>query len=104
MAAVEPDDLFPEAHNPAHTRVVNDRCLVRTQDDHCVVLVCGIVLAQYAVCDRLAEVHAMVSLVDQGWADQIAVARAFACSARTVRRYQRRFEDGGLAALGRAVG
>jgi len=43
----------------------------------------------------------MVGLVAQGWADQLEVAWAFHCSARTVRRYQRRFEEGGLAALSR---
>ena len=37
----------------------------------------------------------MVSLVEQGWADQNDVARAFGCSARSIRRYQRRFEAGG---------
>jgi hypothetical protein len=46
----------------------------------------------------------MVSLVEQGWADQIEVAGAFNQSVRTVRRQQRRFEDGGLAALGATNG
>ena len=46
----------------------------------------------------------MVSLVDQGWADQNDVARSFGCSVRTLRRHQRRFEDGGLAALGHTGG
>ena len=41
-------------------------------------MVSGIVLAQYALTDRMAEAHAMVSLVEQGWADQNEVARAFA--------------------------
>src|SRR5664279_4357593 len=62
------------------------------------------VLAQYASSDYMAEAHAMVSLVEQGWANQIEIARAFACSARTVRRHQRRFEAGGLAALGHTGG
>ena len=52
----------------------------------------------------MAEAHAMVGLVAQGWADQLEVAWAFHCSARTVRRYQRRFEEGGLAALSRVGG
>src|SRR5438132_1511003 len=52
----------------------------------------------------MAQAHAMVSLVEQGWANQNDVARAFHCSARTVRRDQRRFEDGGLAALGQQGG
>jgi transposase len=46
----------------------------------------------------------MGSLVEQGWAEQSDVARAFGRSARTVRRLQRRFEAGGLPALARAAG
>ncbi|NUN92450.1 MAG: helix-turn-helix domain-containing protein [Verrucomicrobiae bacterium] len=68
------------------------------------MIVAGMVLSQYAVGDRMSEAHAMVSLVEQGWADQIEVARAFAYSVRTVRRHQRRFEDGGLSALGHGRG
>jgi transposase len=104
MASVQSDDLFPETWNPEGTRVINDRCLLRTEEGHRVVLVAGMVLAQYALADRMAEAHALVSLVEQGWADQVEVARAFLCSARTVRRQQRRFEEGGLAALGRVDG
>jgi len=104
MAAPQKDDLFPEAHNPECLRVINERCLLRSQDGHRVVVVSGMVLAQYASSDYMAEAHAMVSLVEQGWANQIEIARAFACSARTVRRHQRRFEMGGLAALGHTDG
>ena len=68
------------------------------------VLIAGIPIAHYAIGDAMAEAHAMVSLIEQGWADQIDVARAFGRSERSVRRYQRRFEDGGLAALGRPCG
>jgi len=100
MANIRTDDLFPAARNPEGTQVINERCLLRTQDGHRVVLVSGIPLAQYAVGDRMSEAHAMVSLIDPGWADQNDVARAFGYSVRTVRRYQRRFEEGGLAALG----
>ena len=87
-------ELFPNADADAHAAVVNDRCLIRTRDGHRLVIVAGLVLAQFAVGDRMAEAHAMVSLVEQGWADQTDVARAFGCSARTVRRYQRRVESG----------
>ena len=104
MTAVAEGDLFPEARNPEGTRVINDRCLLRTQDDHCVLLVSGIILAQYAVTDHMAEAHAMVSLVDQGWANQVEVARAFKCTVRTVRRHQRRFEESGLAGLAHGRG
>ena len=104
MGADKSDDFFPDLRNPAGTWIINDRCLVRTQDGHCVVLVSGIVLAQYALTDRMAEAYARVNLVEQGWATQQDVARAFDCSVRTVRRDQRRFEDGGLAALGHLGG
>lgn len=103
--ATEPSaDLFPEARNPQGTIVINERCLIRTQSAHRVVVVSGVVLAHYAIADTMSEAHAMVSLVEQGMADQNDVARAFGCSSRTVRRQQRRFEDGGLAALGLSRG
>ena len=61
MTAVPTDDLFPEARNPRGTVAINDRCVLRTQDGHCVLFVSGIILAQYAVTDRMAQAHAMVS-------------------------------------------
>ena len=72
--AAQTEDLFPETRNPPHLRLINDRCLMRTQDGHRVVIVSGVVLAQYALEDRMAQAHAMVSLVEQGWADQNDVA------------------------------
>jgi len=104
MAGPPQEELFAGASESDGTVAVNGRCLVRTQDGHRVVLVAGIVLCQYAVGDRMAEAHAMVSLVEQGWAEQEDVARAFGCSSRTVRRFQRRFEGGGLPALARVPG
>ncbi|MBL9129344.1 MAG: helix-turn-helix domain-containing protein [Verrucomicrobiales bacterium] len=104
MTAERETDWFPDARYPEGTRVLNGRCLLRTQDRHCVVLVCGIVLAQFSSADGLAAAHAMVSLVEQGWATQSEVAQAFGCTVRTVRRHQRRFEGGGLASLARANG
>jgi transposase len=97
-------DFFPEARNSESTRAINGRCLIRTHDEHRVVTVSGIIMAHYAVTDRMAEAHAMVSLVEQGWATQIEVASAFSQSERTVRRQQRRYEEGGLAALVRSNG
>ena len=102
-ASNEPD-LFADQGAPTGVAIINERCVLRTQDGHRVLLVCGIILAQYAVGDAMAETNAMVSLVDQGWANQVEVSRAFECATRTVRRYLRRFEEGGLAALGRSAG
>ena len=101
MANTPGDDLFPEVRNPEGTRVINERCLVLTRDHRRVVLVSGMPIAQYALGDRMSEAHAMVNLVDLGWADQNDVAKAFGYSARTLRRYHERFVEGGLAALGR---
>ena len=46
----------------------------------------------------------MVFLVEFGFAQQTDVARAFARSVRTVRRYQGRYLQGGMTALGREEG
>jgi transposase len=89
---------------PEGVVAINARCLVRADGEHRVVLVGGLPIAQYGAGDRMAETYAMVSLVEQGWAQQGEVARAFAITARTLRRHQQRFEEGGLASLGRAGG
>ncbi len=98
-------ELFPSSGEPPDGAVVvNERCLVRAAEGRRIVVVHGLPVAHYAVGDRMAEAHAMVTLVDLDWADQNDVAQAFARSARSVRRYQARFEAGGLAALGREGG
>jgi transposase len=99
-------DLFPaqDVSSPASTLPINSRCTLRTKDGHRLVLVLGIPTAHFAISDRMAEAYAMVTLVDQGWADQVEVARAFGHSTRTVRRMQKRYEEGGLSALGRSSG
>ena len=96
--------LFEDPRVPEGTVVVNDRCVVRTREGHRVVIVAGVSLASYAVGDRMSEAHAIASLVEQGWASQVEVARAFGCASRTVRRLLRRFEEHGLVGLGRGGG
>jgi prepilin-type processing-associated H-X9-DG protein len=98
----EQGELF-EAQGPP-SGAINARCTLRTQAGFRVVAVCGVPIAHFAVGDATAQAYAMVTLVEQGHADQVEVARGFACSTRTVRRHQRRFENGGLAALGGAAG
>jgi transposase len=99
-------ELFGPAPGGDGTQVVviNDRCQLRSRDGHRLIVVRGTVIAQYALADRMSEALGMVTLVEQGFAEQVAVARAFGCTARTVRRYQERFDAGGLAALGRGGG
>ena len=96
-------ELFPSPR-PSDVIAINERCLLRKSGRHRVVVVCGLPVAQFATDDPVAQAYAMVNLVDQGWADQNDVARAFCCSARTLRRHQSRFAEGGLIALGRPAG
>jgi len=98
------DGLFPVPVPDDGLVIVNGRVQVRTADGHRVVTCHGAPFAHFEVGDRMAEAHAIVSLVEQGWAEQLEVAKAFGRSERSVRRYQRRFESGGLAALGRPSG
>lgn len=88
----------------AETIDINGRCTLRRREGHCAVSVGGVPVAHYVIGDRMAEAYAIVMLVQQGHADQLQVARGFGCATRTVRRAQRRFEEGGLAALGRGPG
>src|SRR5271157_5005946 len=88
----------------ATTTAINARCSLLVEDELRVVRTVGLPFAHWMAGDRMAEAQAMVNLVAGGWADQVEVARAFGCSTRTVRRHQRRYEDGGLTALGRSSG
>jgi prepilin-type processing-associated H-X9-DG protein len=96
--------LFPLAVSPPGTTIINGRCRLQTFCGRRFVSVFGVILAQYATSDLMSEAYAMVSLVEQRYAEQNEVARAFNCSTRTVRRYQERFAAGGLPALARTNG
>jgi hypothetical protein len=50
-------ELFPEVHAPPGATVINARCMVRTRDAHRVVIVAGVVIAPYALGDRMAEAY-----------------------------------------------
>src|SRR6201988_4064541 len=89
---------------PSNTVVINALCSVRIEKDQRVSVVAGLPVHHYRTEDAVAEAYAMVFLVESGFAQQTEVARAFARSERTVRRYQERYAQGGMAALGRAAG
>jgi hypothetical protein len=95
------DDPAPLSDGTIH---VNERCRIHECNGYRVVSVQGITVAHFAVGDTVAESYAMVSIVDQGWALQSEVARAVGKDVRTIRRNQRRIDEGGLAALGRPSG
>ena len=93
------DEALPEG-----VAFINPRCELHTRDGYSVVLASGMPIAFFAQNDAQGCAYAQVFLLTQGWADQNDVARAFKKGERTVRRNLRRFEKGGMAALGPAIG
>jgi transposase len=89
---------------PSNTVIINTRCSLRIAADQRVIVVAGLPVHHYRAEDAVAEAYAMVFLVESGFAQQTDVARAFERSVRTIRRYQERYGDGGMAALGREEG
>jgi len=89
---------------PSNSVVINARCSLRIEADQRVIVVAGLPVHHYCAGDAVAEAYAMVFLVDSGFAQQTDVARAFDRSVRTVRRYQRRYTQGGMAALAQEAG
>jgi transposase len=96
--------LFPDEKARDDVVVINGRCVLRVDGDQRVVLAGGLPVAHFKAGDRMAEANAMVLLVEHGYAQQAEAARAFGCDVRSVRRFQRRYEEGGLAALLRVPG
>ena len=88
----------------SNTVVINARCSLRIEAGQRVIVVAGLPVHHYRAEDAVAEAYAMVFLVESGFAQQTDVARAFARSVRTVRRYQGRYVQGGMTALGREEG
>jgi len=97
-------DLFPPEPGGSDVVYVNGRCQLRREGTTRMVLVSGLPVAHFSDDDRPAAANAMVMLVEHGWAQQVEVARAFDCDVRTIRRAQQRYDEAGLAALGRAAG
>ena len=88
----------------SNTVVINARCSLRIEAGQRVIVVGGLPVHHYRAEDAVAEAYAMVFLVESGFAQQTDVARAFTRSVRSVRRYQGRYAQGGMAALGREEG
>src|ERR1700687_5543058 len=83
----------------SNTVVINARCSLRIEAGQRVIVVAGLPVHHYRAEDAVAEAYAIVFLVESGFALQTEGARAFARSVRTVRRYQGRYAQGGMAAL-----
>ena len=84
----------------SNTVVINARCSLRIEAGQRVIIVAGLPVHHYCAEDAVAEAYAMVFLVESGFAQQTDVARAFARSVRTVRRYQGRYAQGAMRRAG----
>ena len=89
---------------PGGSVFVSDRVSFRTEGSQRVISVQSVVFAHYSVGDLAAEAYAMITLSETGYASQIQIARAFGYSVRSLRRYQERFQTGGVGALVRGAG
>ncbi len=87
-------ELLSIPPSPDGSVFVSDRVSFRTEGTQRVVCVHGVVFAHYGVEDRTAEVYAMITLSESGYASQTQLARSFGYSVRSLRRYQERFEAG----------
>ena len=103
-SASDQSDLFPGFVRAPQMVFVNDRVSFQTEANQRVILVHGVVHSHYSLEDRTAEAYALVELYESGYADQNDLARAFSYSTRTLRRFQKRFQAGGLDALVRSEG
>jgi hypothetical protein len=81
MSAQQDLPLPPPA--ASNTVIINARCSLRVEADQRVIIVAGLPVHHYCAEDAVAEAHALVSLVEQGFAQQTEVARAFARSVRS---------------------
>jgi transposase len=103
-SAPDQSDVFPGFVRAPQMVFVNDRVSSQTEANQRVILVHGVVHSHYSLEDRTAEAYALVELYESGYADQNDLARAFGYSTRTLRRFQKRFQAGGLDALVRSEG
>jgi transposase len=102
MDAQQSLPLVPPA--ASNVVIINARCSLRIEADQRVISIAGLPVHCYCANDAVADAYAMVFLVEQGFAQQSDVARAFGVSVRTVRRHQARYAEGGMVALGRESG
>ncbi len=100
----EQKELLSIPPPPDSAIYVSDQVSFRTEGTQRVISVHGVVFAHYDLEDRAAEAYAMITLTESGYATQIQIARSFGYTARSLRRYEKRFEAGGVGALVRGPG
>lgn len=106
MAGVDPRQAeFESLTAPCNGTVyIDEGVSYRIEGTRCVISVRGVVVAHYPLGDRVAQTYAMILLCEGGYARQTEVARAFGYTTRSLRRYQQRWDAGGVAALTQSAG
>lgn len=90
---------LPQSEAGSKKEVFNGRCFLCLEGEQWIILAAGVPAYRYLDGDDIGEAYAMVFLVSSGYATQTEVSRVYGCDVRTVRRHQRRYENGGMAAL-----
>lgn len=90
---------LPQSEAGSKKEVFNGRCFLYREGEQWIIVAAGVPAYRYLDGDDIGEAYAMVFLVSSGYATQAEVARVYGCDVRTVRRHQRRYENGGMAAL-----
>lgn len=90
---------LPQTEVGSKKKVLNNRCFLFQEGEQWIIVAMGVPAYRYQDGDDIGEAYAMVFLVSSGYATQAEVARVYGCDVRTVRRHQRRYESGGMAAL-----
>jgi transposase len=90
---------LPQSEAGSKKAVFNSRHFLYREGEQWIIVAAGVPAYRYLDGDEIGEAYAMVFLVSSGYATQAEVARVYGCDVRTVRRHQRRYESGGMAAL-----
>lgn len=90
---------LPPSVQESRAGIFNGRCVLRQAGELRVIVISGVAAYRYMAGDEVGEAYAMVFLVASGYATQEEVSRVYGCSVRTIRRHQRRYEEGGMVAL-----
>ena len=90
---------LPMEESPDENVWINGRCWYRDQEDLRTVFGYGLPWLHYDTRDREAKKFVCVSLVEDNLATQEEVSVAFGCGVASIRRWQRLYEQKGLAGL-----
>ena len=95
-------DVLIEAEETNSIRI-NNRCFLRSEDAVRVVFISGVPIFHFDRDDRLTEKFVIVSLLDDGLAKQVELAKSFGHDVASIRRWQMKYRKYGIDGLGRKL-